>query len=334
MRRNVAGKVPLVSVIVPIYNVEKYLARCLDSIVRQTYQNLEIILVNDGSTDGSFEICQQYAKNDARIRLFTQENQGLSVARNTGLDHMNGEYVVFVDSDDYISVYFVEILLSKLLEYDVEIAISDRLEVDDTEDTADIDHVSLQDIETCIKMNRDDIFERMYESGKYVVVWGRMYHKTIFVTLRFEQGRIHEDEFIFHKIYEQVEAVCWINQALYAYRKRRDSIVRINGSYHPHPDSIDAFLERLSFFQEYGNPKFIKATEGMILQTLFCFMDQLEDVKLKELILRTEQEIYRVTGKRVFSLKLILFRLSPKIYLWLRKYYRIAKTALLKDNMV
>lgn len=98
---------PLVSVIIPVYNVEKYLARCLDSVVAQTYQNLEIILVNDGSTDASGEICRQYGQSDSRIRLFTQENQGLSAARNTGLDHMNGEYIVFVDSDDYISVHFV-----------------------------------------------------------------------------------------------------------------------------------------------------------------------------------------------------------------------------------
>lgn len=163
------SNLPLVSVIVPVCN-EKYLARYLDSIVNQPYQNIEIILVNDGSTDTSGEICRRYMQHDPRIRLFAQENRGLSAAHNTGLDHMNGEYIVFVDSDDYISVHFVEIMLNKLLKYDVKIAICDRLVVDDTDDSADIDHVSLQDVGSCSKVGKDDIFEQTYRSEKYVVI--------------------------------------------------------------------------------------------------------------------------------------------------------------------
>lgn len=320
---------PLVSVIVPIYNVEKYLARCLDSIVGQTYQNLEIILVNDGSTDTSGKICRRYAQNDPRIRLFTQENQGLSAARNTGLDHMNGEYIVFVDSDDYISVHFVEIMLGKLLKYDVKIAMCDILEVDDADDFADIDHVSLQEIGPCIKMSRDDIFERVYESrGKYVVVCGRIYHRNIFENLRFEQGRIHEDEFIFHKIYMQVEDVCWIARALYAYRKSTNSITRTGGVYRPHPDSIDALLERLSFFQQYGDARHIKATVEYIFQIFLNFAGQMEDSELRKFIAQTEQEIYRITGTKYTSMKCTLFKRSPKMYRIVKKCYKAAKHVL------
>lgn len=93
---------PLITVIVPVYNVEKYLRRCLDSIIRQTYQNLEILCIDDGSIDNSGEICEQYAARDARIKVIHQENQGLSTARNRGLDAAEGEYIAFVDSDDYI----------------------------------------------------------------------------------------------------------------------------------------------------------------------------------------------------------------------------------------
>lgn len=201
-------------------------------------------------------------------------------------------------------------------------------------DRKDIDRVSLQNIKHCTKMSRDDIFERVYESGVYVVAWGKIYHKITFQNLRFEFGRICEDEFIFHKIYAQVEYICWIDHALYAYRQSTNSIMRTNGVWHAHPDAIDAFLERLSFFQQYGNTRFIKNTEDVILGILPDFAGQMEDAELKKLIVRTGQEIYRITGKRVVSLKFMLFKLSPKIYLWLRKYYRVVKAALLKDSMV
>lgn len=324
---------PLVTVIVPVYNVERYLARCLDSIVNQTYQNIEIILVNDGSTDTSGEICQRYAQNDSRIRIFTQENQGLSAARNTGLDHMNGEYIVFIDSDDYVSIYFVEIMLNKLLEYDVKIAICDRLEVDDADDTADIDHVSLQDIGSCVKMSRDDIFERVYQfGGKIIVVWEKIYHRKIFESLRFERGRIHEDSFIFHKIYAQVDEVCWIAQALYVCRMSTNSITRTGGVYHPHRDNIDALLERLAFFQQYGDARYIKATVKRISQILLSFVDQMKDSELREFITQTGQEIYRITGLKSISVKCKLFKGAPKMYRFAIKCYRAARHMLAQNE--
>lgn len=320
--------------IVPVYNVEKYLVRCLDSIINQTYQNLEIILVNDGSTDNSGEICRRYAQNDSRIRLFTQENQGLSAARNTGLDHMKGEYIVFVDSDDYISVHFVEIMLSKLLEYGVKIAVCADLKVNDADNDTNIDCFSLEDIGSCIKIRRDDMFYK----PKHIPVWGVIYCKGIFESLRFELGRVHEDEFIFHKIYAQVDDVCWIAQELYAYRMSTNSITRTGGVYRPHPDSIDALLERLSFFQQYGNVKFIKATEKTISRILPDLRDQMGDSELKRLVARTEQEMYRITGRRTFSLRLMLFKISPKLYFEVRKYYRIMKAVLparvLQNNII
>lgn len=313
---------PLVSVIIPIYNVEKYLKRCLDSVVGQTYHNLEIILVNDGSTDGSREICQRYAQNDSRIRLFTQENQGLSAARNTGLDHMNGEYIVFVDSDDYISTYFVEIMLNKLLEYDVKIAMCAYLEVNDADNDANIDCFSLEDIGSCIKIRRDDMFDK----PKRITVWGGIYYKGIFESLRFEPGRIHEDLFIFHKIYMQVEDICWIDHTLYAYRQSTNSITRINGIGQFHPDIIDAQMEQLSFFQKYGNAKIIRTAKKEIFRTLPELINSMEVPELIGLIARTEQEMYRITGRKTFSLRLMLFKVSPEFYVRISKNYdRIIK---------
>lgn len=314
---------PLVSVIIPVYNVEKYLARCLDSVISQTYENLDVILVDDGSTDASGEICRRYAQNDPRISLFTQENQGLSAARNTGLNHMKGEYIVFVDSDDYISIYFIEIMLNDLLRCNTKIVMCACLEVGNDDDDAALNSLSPEDVRSCIKLRRDDIFDK----PKRTAVWGGIYDKTIFAGLRFEPGRIHEDEFIFHKIYIQVEDIGWVEHALYAYRQSTNSIMRTNGVSYAHPDRIDAYLERLSFFQEYGNTKFIKDTEKVIFRTLPDLMSQMGEPALKELIARTEREICRITGKRVFSLKLMFFKICPGFYLSLRKRYRTIKAA-------
>ena len=114
---------PLISVIIPVYNVEKYLRRCLDSVVAQTYRNLEIICVDDGSVDESGKICDQYAVRDARIKVIHQENQGLSAARNRGLDAAEGAYIAFVDSDDYILEDMYKKMLDKLLDYNVDLCV-------------------------------------------------------------------------------------------------------------------------------------------------------------------------------------------------------------------
>ena len=116
-------RTPLISVIIPVYNVEKYLHRCLDSVIAQTYQNIEIICVDDGSIDESGRICNQYAVRDARIKVIHQENQGLSAARNRGLDAAEGEYIAFVDSDDYILEDMYKKMLDKLLNYNVDLCV-------------------------------------------------------------------------------------------------------------------------------------------------------------------------------------------------------------------
>ena len=120
-------KKPLVSVIVPVYNTEKYIRECLDSILAQTYTNLECLIIQDGSTDNSVEICREYARADARVRLYEQENRGLSTARNRGLDNMRGDYLTFVDADDCLSKNFLEITVKMMTENAADIvAVDDK----------------------------------------------------------------------------------------------------------------------------------------------------------------------------------------------------------------
>lgn len=318
---------PLVSIIVPIYNVEKYLVWCLDSIVNQTYRNLEIILINDGSTDGSGEICDLYEQRDARIHVITQENRGVSAARNAGLDYMEGEYVVFVDSDDYISPYLVEVLLRKRLEYDVPVVSCDFKEVKDGENHLLLDTVSCDndDIISGI-MSRDEVFDYMVSGKKYakfVTVFAKIYDRKIFEKSRFTIGAIYEDELIFHEIYRQVEAICYIDLQLYAYRQSKNSITRRNSLYYYHVDGLRKVgLERLAFFQEYGKPKYIHAAAEMLFGGYLYRLDWSDKQRLRGEINELKKEMYHITGKRFLRCRFFVAKYFPVEYQFMRKCFR------------
>lgn len=322
---------PLVSVIVPVYNAEKYLARCLDSIVGQTYRNLEIILVNDGSTDLSGAICLRYAQNDPRIRLFSQENQGLSAARNTGLDHMTGEYIHFVDADDYISPYMVETLMDKLLRYDVSLAVCNYLMVGDSDDHAALDPVPAQEADFCKKMSRNEVFDFMGTAGigKFISAWGKIYSRKIFETLRYPVGRLYEDDFLFHRIYSQADAVCYVDLRLYAYRQSLSSITRENGVWCVcSPDIIDVCLDRFAFFHQYGIKKYaLLAKRLLVSDSVYYLLSVMDKEKVKPQTVEIEKRVYQITGKKLFSLKWALFKASPGLYRFAKRAYLKARGA-------
>jgi len=304
---------PLVSIIVPVYNKEEYLRRCLESIINQTYQNLEIILVDDGSTDGSGEICRRYAGNDPRICLFTQENQGLSAARNVGLDHMKGGYVVFVDADDYISLSLVEILLDQLTKRRTRMAVG-GITVISEEEAGQGEVYPCREIE-CSLLGRDDVYDTvgMPEGSKFVTVWGKLYQKELFRTLRFDIGKINEDEFIYHKIYDQVERLSYVRAPLYYNVMSGNSITRKGGNRRFHPDVVEAFFGRLEYFQAYGKKKYIKVTKDRILWLTMqlCGQSGAGDQKTKEELIRTEKRIRQITGSGTHSFTYYLFCISP-----------------------
>lgn len=322
---------PLVSVIVPVYNAEKYLARCLDSIAGQTYRNLEIILVNDGSTDRSGDICLQYAQNDPRVRLFAQENQGLSAARNTGLDHMEGEYIHFVDADDYISPHMIETLMTKLLQSGALIAVSDYLPVQDSDDHAMLDEPLEGQADFCQNVSRNQIFDMMGTAniGKFVSAWGEIYSRTIFEKLRYPVGRLYEDDFLFHHIYSQADTVCYVDLKLYAYRQSLTSITRKDGVWCIcSKDIIDMCLERLAFFQQYGIKKYtLRAKKLLLSASIYYLLTVTDKGTVKQYIAEIEDQVYQITGKKLFSLKWTLFKTSPDLYRSARKCYLTARGA-------
>lgn len=217
---------PVVSVIVPIYNVEEYLERCVDSILNQTFTDFELILVDDGSTDNSGQICDEYAESDERVKVIHKENGGLSDARNAGIDVSTGQYMMFVDSDDYIDPKMIEILYERILKDGSDIAVCNLLSVDENGNF-------MKDKNKTMAISEDSVYSG--EQFLYVVASGyvtactKLYKSEIFDSIRFPKGKLNEDVFVSYQTVERCKLVSCVAKALYFYRKRNTSIM--NSSY-------------------------------------------------------------------------------------------------------
>ncbi len=211
-----------ISVIVPIYKVEKYLEECLDSIIGQSYTNLEIILVDDGSPDGCPAICDRYAEQDERIIVIHQENQGVSVARNAGLDICTGEYIFFIDSDDTIELNALEILHKLLVDHDATMSVGNMRTVSEIKKP----EIAISHDETQVKtLRQPEIMENYGEFMTDGIVWGKLYRAEVFEELRFPVGMIHEDNYLFPEICLKCSAITITTTKIYNYLQRNESIM-------------------------------------------------------------------------------------------------------------
>ena len=206
----------LITVIVPVYKVEDYLHKCVDSILQQTYSNLEIILVDDGSPDTCGSICDEYEKMDSRIITIHQKNGGLSAARNTGLRMAKGTYVTFVDSDDWIEADMVELLYSTLIAHDTKMSVLGHNEEKLLPDKAWGIVQVLQTAEALAILLQDSYIKSF--------VWGKLYALSIFDKENFPSGKIYEDVYIMHRLFIQCNSIAFLNECKYHYTQRSDSI--------------------------------------------------------------------------------------------------------------
>lgn len=239
-----------VSIIVPVFNVERYLPRCLESIFAQTHRNIDVILVDDGSTDGSGRICDEAASADARFSVIHKANGGLSDARNAGLEVADGKWVFFLDSDDYISPYCIETMLGVAHASKAEIVECRFASVDDT---ASIEWA--RPTSACELYRQPEALERFLDyDGTWIMAWNKLYRMALFDEIRFPIGKLNEDEFTIPYLVEKAHVYASLEDSLYAYVQREGSIMHSSFSDRK-LDGLEALLLRLNHFSRLGDQR-------------------------------------------------------------------------------
>ena len=293
-----------ISVIIPVYNVEKYLDRCIESVVNQTYKNLEIILVDDGSPENCPQICDEWTKKDDRIIVVHKKNGGLSDARNKGIDIASGTYICFVDSDDYISENMIEKLYNVLTEANAEISICNFRYVDESGNDCTDKKLFSNDnlpITDNVLSSFDILADKMFEPKNWywVVAWNKLYKKELFDDIRYPVGKIHEDEYVIHKILIKCHNVACVSDMLYYYVQRNDSIMKSTKTNPRRIDYIEAYLLRAKLYAENEKLKH-KAKSLMILAIndyYTCLTNKIFDTKKNKYIQHLFREVYNKAEK-------------------------------------
>lgn len=235
----------LISIIVPIYKVEPYLDRCVQSIVDQTYSNLEIILVDDGSPDNCPAMCDAWAEKDSRIKVIHKKNGGLSDARNAGLNTAAGTYIAFVDSDDWIHCEYIRFLYRAIQQDHSTLSACDLHMFYENDKQPDIEVVFHAEVYT----SEEALETLIHGTGFRAIACNKLYHHSLLDGERFEVGRFHEDEFFTYRILAKADKLSFVNMPLYFYLQRDGSIMRTVSI--KHLDALDAYLLRLQLFKQH-----------------------------------------------------------------------------------
>ncbi len=284
----------LISVIVPVFEVEKYLRECIESILNQTYTNLEIILVDDGSPDKCGEICEEYAKTDNRIIVIHQENKGLSSARNRGLDIATGDYIGFVDSDDKIAPDMFEILLNNLKQYDADISICGFYRL--YEDGRCIKEK--QSVQGVRLLDRDEALLHLLEDkDMHSHVWNKLFKHDFWKDVRFPVGRNLEDVATTYLLFDNAEKIVTCDTPLYYYVQRPDSIIRTRNC-RLEWDRFCAYRERLAYFG-HRNEKY----RNSMLYFISIFVPLGYNMYLRKKV-KTDEDTSRMKEMRAFLIDL------------------------------
>jgi glycosyltransferase involved in cell wall biosynthesis len=310
----------LISVIVPVYNVEKYLSKCIDSILNQTIKNLEIILVDDGSLDNSGKICDDFSKTDNRIIVIHKENGGLSSARNAGLEIAKGNYIGFVDSDDWLDENMYELLLDLLKATNSDISCCKFFRTADEKEKA-----PCVDNEIIKSFNNIDGLGNFYTDlyTQTVVAWNKLYKRELFDNVTYPVGKIHEDEGTTYKLFYKANKITYTNRPLYYYRVTPNSITtrKFNKK---RLDILDVYDEKIKFMRTINNDDLYSKTLKWYLFTLInCYFECLNGMEdsnnylssIKSKISETYKE-YKTNPKKQFHWTILfsIFNISPKLY--------------------
>lgn len=311
----------LISVIVPIYNVEKYLVQCLETIIKQTYKNLEIILVDDGATDNCPKICDDYAERDERIVVIHKKNGGLSSARNAGLDIAKGDYISFVDADDWLDNNMYSELIKPIVEYDADcVASAIYLECE-----GDVNTLRPNTNETSVNDGVDYVRNILdNESPVRFEVWSKLFKRCVVGDTRFKEGQVFEDIYFNRLIYRRINKFAFVDKPLYYYRTSR-------------PGNTNSFFskKKLSYFSEFEDFISSLIEDGLRVEARmvdliivdmainFYYIAQTSDNNselIKELKKIFEKYYCKKNSNPLLRRpKYLLFNISPTIFLWLSK---------------
>ncbi len=285
-----------ISIIVPVYDVEAYLHRCVDSILAQSYQDFRLILVDDGGPDNSGAICDDYARADSRVVVIHQENGGLSAARNAGIDwsfaNDDSQWLFFVDSDDFILPDSLQLLLDAANAHGTNISIGGFART--SGETPNVEETE----QGSVRWSPKDLF--IQHNVEAVVAWGKLYRKSLFEGIRYPLGKLHEDEFTTYKLLFQCSSVSVISAPLYGYYVNESSIM--NSKWSPRRmDAIEAFEERIQYFDKLGDSTLRDHSIRYLAQNIAQHYSSAKEYPILQKKLRKKLRSVLLRNKRVFS---------------------------------
>ena len=313
----------MISIIVPVYNIRNYIQKCVTSILNQTLQDFELILVDDGSTDGSGELCETFSLQDGRIKVIHKVNGGLSSARNAGTLCAEGEYICYIDGDDFVAPTYLEELYDNIRKYQAQIAVCSYAYVSEGEACSDLDKYVY---EMKVYTGKEATAEIIKKNNRNMIIaCGKLYHMSLREKLVYPEGNVHEDEFVTYKVLYGVKKVVVTNAPLYMYVQRDGSIT--NSSYNlKRLDKLLALKEAIVFFEECNDREMQQAAvKRYILNLQIAWYRVYKNIKTEKRVLvelRTEwlkqyrqnKKLICETGSVVDVIAVLMFRISPILY--------------------
>ena len=287
----------MISVIVPVYNVEDYLDGCMESLIGQTYEDFEIIVINDGSTDGSAALCDKWAEKDKRVKVFHQENRGLSAVRNRGLELAGGEYITWVDSDDYVDKIYLEKLLEAYKSTGADMVMCSFY----TDTDGLVEHTG-KDLFQAEEMDRQTFLERFYVYGLYSVVWNKILPREAYQEVQFPVGRVFEDSSVMLQLTKKCNKIVIIEEPLYFYRRHKASITLQSRdeakSIKYMNDNYLWLKEDIEVCHKQNNAKLVALASRRLCNTIIHYSGEIHKENLKPW-----KKIYKLYKKNILRCK-------------------------------